>query len=95
MEKEKKTSFSLKKAKFMIVKTGREKEETNETVKAGRIQKTDKYKCLGITISTDGSLTEHIEELNTRCEIINRNISVIGAKTQVRKEKLRMKFKIF
>ena len=78
----------------MIVKTRREKEETNETVKAGRIQKTDRYKFLGITISTDGPLTEHIKELNTRCEIINRNIIVIGAKTQVRKEKLRMKFKI-
>ena len=28
----------------MTVKTGREEEETNETVKAGRIQRTDKCK---------------------------------------------------
>ena len=53
----------------MIVKTGRE-EEINETVKAGRIQRTDKCKYLEMTISTDGQLTEHIKELNSRCDII-------------------------
>ena len=54
----------------MILKTGRE-EEINETVKARRIQRTNKCKYLGMTISTDGQLTEHIKELNSRCEIIN------------------------
>ena len=34
-------------------------EEINETVKAGRIQRTDKCKYLGMTISTDGHLTKH------------------------------------
>ena len=53
----------------MIVKTGRE-EEINETVKAGRIQRTDKCKYLEMTISTDGQLTKHIKELNSRCDII-------------------------
>ena len=43
MEKEKKISFGLKKTKYIMVKTGRE-EEINETVKVGRIQRTDKYK---------------------------------------------------
>ena len=87
MEKEKKISFGLKKTKYMIVKTGREEEEEeiNETVKAGRIQRTHKCKYLGITISTDGQLIEHIKELNTRCDIINREICAIGAKTQVGK----------
>ena len=42
MKKEKKISFALKKTKYMIVKTGREEEKINETVKAGRIQRTDK-----------------------------------------------------
>ena len=45
MEKENKISFDLKKTKYMIVKTGRE-EEVNETVKAGRIQRTDTCKYL-------------------------------------------------
>ena len=57
----------------MIVKTGREEEqETNQTVKAGRIQRIDKCKYLGMTISADGQLTQHIKELNSRCDIINR-----------------------
>ena len=37
MEKEK-ISFSLKKTKYVIVKTGREEEELNETVKEYREQ---------------------------------------------------------
>ena len=95
MEKEKKISFGMKKTKYMIVKTGREEEEINETVKAGRIQRTDKCKYLGITISTDGQLTEHIKELNTRSDIINRDISAIGAKAQVGKEQVRVQLKLF
>ena len=71
MEKEKKISFGLKKTNYIIVKTGRE-EEINETVKAGRIQRTDKCKYLGMTILRDGQLTQHIKELNSRCDIINR-----------------------
>ena len=29
-----------------------------------------------MTISTDGQLTEHIKELNARCDIINREICI-------------------
>ena len=94
-EKEKKISFGLKKTKYMIVKTGREEEEINETVKAGRIHRTDKCKYLGMTISTDGELTEHIKELSNRYDIINKEISSIGAKTQVGKEEVRVKLKLF
>ena len=43
MEIEKKISFGLKKTKHMIIKKGREQEEEiYETLKAGRIQRTDK-----------------------------------------------------
>ena len=62
----------------MIVKTGREEEqETKETVKAGRIQRTGKCKYLGMTISADGQLTQHIQELNSRCDIIKREINLM------------------
>ena len=44
-----------------------------------------------MTISTDGQLTEHIKGLNSGCDIINREISAIGAKTQVGKEEVRVK----
>ena len=79
----------------MIVKTGRAEEETTETVKAGRIQRTDKYKYLGVTISIDGQLTENIKKLNSTCDIINLEICAIGAKTQVGKEEVRVKLKLF
>ena len=81
MEKKKKISFGLEKTKYMIVKTGREEEDINETVKAGRIQRIDKCKYLGMTISTDGQLAEHIKELNSRFDIINREICALGTKT--------------
>ena len=95
MEKEKKISFGLKKTKYMIVKTGREEEEVNETVKAGRIQITVTYKYLGMTMSADGQLAEHIKELNSRCDTINREICTIGATTLVGKEEVRVKLKLF
>ena len=48
-----------------------------------------------MTISTDGQLTEHIKELNTRCDMINREICGIGAKTQVGKEEISVKLRLF
>ena len=48
-----------------------------------------------MTISTDGQLTEHIKELNSRCDIINQEISAIAAKTQVGKEEVTVKLKLF
>ena len=54
------------------------------------MQKTAKCKFLGITISTDGQLIEYIKELNTRCDIINREICTIGAKIYVGKEEVRV-----
>ena len=48
-----------------------------------------------MTIATDGQLTEHIKELNSRCDIINREISTIGSKIQVGKEEVRVKLKLF
>ena len=95
MEIEKKISFGLKKTKYMIVKTGREEEQINKKVKAGRIQRTEKCKFLGMTISTDGQFTEHIKELNSRCDSINQEICTIGAKTQVGKDEVRVKSKLF
>ena len=39
--------------------------------------------------------THNIKELNTGCDIINREICAIGAKTQVRKEEVWVKLKLF
>ena len=36
-----------------------------------------------------------IKEINTRCHITNREVRAIGAKTQVGKEEVRVKLKLF
>ena len=74
----------------MIVKTGRE-EEIDETLKTERMQRTDKCKYPGMTISTEGQLIEYIKELDSRCDIINREICAIVVKTQVGKDEARIK----
>ena len=64
----------------MTVNTRRE--EINETVKARKIQRTDKYWYQGISWSLDGHLTKHIKN------IINRKI---GTKTHVGKEQAKVR----
>ena len=88
MEKENKISFGLKKTKYMIVKTGRQEEEINENLTAGKIQRTDKCKNRGITISTEWQLTKQIKELNT-------SVTYSIQKTQLGKEEVRVKLKLF
>ena len=96
MEVEKKMKYSLSKTKYMVVKTGKEKEEDiSEQVKAGNIQRTKKYKYLGITINEEGNLKGHIEELKQKCEAISREIEIIGSRNQVGKEEIRVQLKLF
>ena len=45
-------------------------------------------------MSADRQLTEHIKQLNTRRDIVNKEICAIGAKAQVRKEEFRVKLKV-
>ena len=64
MEVEKKMKYGLNKTKYMVVKTGKEKEEDiSEQVKAGNILRTKKYKYLRTTINEEGNLKRHIVEL--------------------------------
>ena len=64
MEVKKKMNHNLSKTKYMVVKTGKEKEEDiSEQVKADNIERTKKYKYLGITINEERNLKGHIEEL--------------------------------
>ena len=48
-----------------------------------------------MTISANGQLTEHVKELKSRNDFINIEICATGAKTQVGKEKVRLKLKLF
>ena len=73
----------------------KEKEEAiEERVKEGILQETDIYKYLGMVINKSGNLKYHILELNRKCEVINREISTVGAKHQVGKEKVRAKLRL-
>ena len=95
MEIEKKMIYRLKKTKYMVINTGKEPEEViEERVKEGIVQETDIYKYLGMVINKSGTLKDHILELNRKCEVINGEISAIGAKHQVEKEEIRVNFKL-
>ena len=96
MEVKKKMNHNLSKTKYMVVKTGKEKEEDiSEQVKADNIERTKKYKYLGITINEERNLKGHIEELKEKCEAINREIEIIGSRNQVGKEEIRVQLKVF
>ena len=96
MEVAKKMKYSLSKAKYMVVKTGKEnKKDISEQVKAGNIQRTKKCKYLGITINEEGNLKGHIKELKQKCEAISRQIEIIGSRNEVGKEEIRVQLKLF
>ena len=83
MEVENKIKYSLNKTEYMVVKTGKEKEEDiSEQVKEWNIQRTKKYKYLGIKINEEGNLKGYIEELKQKCEAISKEIEIIGSRNQ-------------
>ena len=56
---------SLNKTKYMVIKAVKKKRRcTLEQVKTENIQRTNKYKHLGITINEEKNLNEHLEEKN-------------------------------
>jgi hypothetical protein len=62
MERRKKFTYGLKKTKYMVMKTGREKEEEiNEKVKEGIVGETDEYNWLGLLLSKEANLLLHLE----------------------------------
>ena len=88
--------YGLKKTKYMVINTGKEPEEVIEKrVKEGVVQESDIYKYLGIVINKSRDLKDHILELNGKCEVINRQISAIGAKHQVGKEEIKFELKLY
>ena len=96
MEIEKKMIYGLNKTKYMVIKTGKGQEEViEERVKEGIVQETDIYKYLGLVINKLGNLKDHILGLNRKYEAINREINATGAKHQVGKEEIIVKFKLY
>ena len=48
-----------------------------------------------MVINKLGNLKDHILELDRKCEVINREMSAVGAKHQVGKEEIRVKLKLY
>ena len=96
MEKEKKMRYGPKKTKYMMVKTGKEREEiVQEKVKSGAVQKTETYHYLGITLNEEDNLEEYIKVIAKKYETISSELDAIGANNQVGKEEIRFKLKLF
>ena len=75
--------------------TGKEKkEDVSEQVKIGNIQRTKKYKHLGITIKEDEDLKVHIEievkELIQKCKALSKEIKIIRSRNQVGKVEIKV-----
>ena len=88
--------YGQKKTKCMVINMGKEPEEVIEKRLKGEIvQESDIYKCLGMVINELGNVKDHILELDRKCEVINREISAIGANHQVGKEDIRVKLKLY
>ena len=65
----------------MVINMGKEPEKViEERVKEEIVHETDIYKYLGMVINKLENLKDHILVLNRKCEVINREISAIGAK---------------
>ena len=67
MEKEKKYTFNNGNGKshYMIIKTGRDKEEELDiTVENGQITRTDEYKYLGNWLTETGTVERQLQEIN-------------------------------
>ena len=63
MEETKKFIYSLKKTKYMIVKTGHESnKEITEEGRARRMQRTMTQKYFGINVNEKGDLKNYIKE---------------------------------
>ena len=66
----------------MVINRGKEKQDVLEQVRAGKIQRTEKYKYLAITINEERNISRHIEEIKLKCEAVRREIEIIGSKNQ-------------
>ena len=69
MEDMKKFTYGLKKTKYMVMKTGKEKEEIiDEEVNSGKVSRTVEYKYVGFHINEDGNCLHHIEKKSQQIE---------------------------
>ena len=96
MEIEKKMEYGLTKAKIVVIKTGKGiTEKIGKKVRAGKVKETDKVRYLGMVINSEGSLKDHIHQVETKTNNLSREIKAIGSRSQVGSEEMKVKIKLF
>lgn len=96
IEMERKIMSELKKTKYRILNTGKEKEKMVEVnAKSGAVQKTEIYQYSRITINKKGNLEDHLNAMVRKCETSSREIDAIVSRKSVGKEEIKVKLKLF
>ena len=96
METEMKMEYGLTKTNIVVIKTGKGiTEKIEEEVRAGKVKETDKVRYLGMVINSEGSLKDHIHQVETKTNNLSREIKAIGSRSQVGSEEMKVKIKLF
>ena len=75
MEIKRKFTYGLKKSKYMTIKTGPEVDKAiTDKVEAGTIERTSRYRYLGILVNEEGDLEEHKKEKAQKAKTITKQI---------------------
>ena len=95
MEIEKKMEYGLTKTNIVVIKTRKSiTEKIEEEVRAGKVKETNKIRYLGMVINSEGNLKDHIQQVETKTNNISREIKVIGSKSQVGSEEMKVKMRL-
>ena len=88
--------YGLIKTNIVVTKTGKGiTEKIEEEVRAGKVKETDKVRYLGMVINSEGSLKDHIHQVETKTNNLSREIKAIGSRSQVGSEEMKVKIKLF
>ena len=96
MEIQKKFRYSLKKTKYMIIKTGREPDvEIKEKVEEGYVTEAESYKYLGLYLNQKGNLQLHIQKIKEKIYIKILEVTRIASRSNVGSEYINMRIKLY
>ena len=74
--------FGQEKSKIMIV--GKDKDDDNFKLGQMPLQKTDKYKYLGVILNNKGNLSDHLKQVKGKCEATTQTILDVARNRQLR-----------
>lgn len=96
MEQQKKFTYGLKKTKYMILNTGKEKEESiDEEVKEGKVKQTEEYKYVGFHVNKQANCQFHIEKKGEQVCGQVRELKSIASQSNVGKEFVAVRLQLY